>query len=821
MGTSHVLTIYLTQTPTMESRHRVAVCVGLMAAVALVVTIVQQSESGLVHELEGEIDMGFDAYPKFAPEESFAEEATTSATESKAGWRRRRRRWNPRRRRYMGSWREKAQKLRDRAREKGEKIARAARAAAERKGKQIENAAKAAKAAAERKGKQIEKAAKAAKARAIEKAEKVKAAAERKAKKVENAAKAAKARAIEKAKQVEKAAKAAKAKAAEKARKLKAATIEKAKKAKAAAERKAKQVENAAKEKKAKAIEKAKKVAEKAKKAKAAAERKAKKVEKAAKEKKAKAIEKAEKVAEKANKVKVAAERKVKRMEKAAKEKKAKIIEKGQKDRENAKKAAEKAAKEAAEKAAEKTAKQVRAEKKGKEMDAKHTKKAKKIIEHLIDLRAYCKQAKSKAQAMLEKSVTNTALPSFIVAFGAEPPAPHKPAPVVKDGIQQLPGKWKPPPFNVVTWYAKAMGAARRKFAKSGGMDKYVLDNLDTTIVHGGRAVIHTENDQKKNPFRVQLSPGAMGVTTTPNYIKSLDVSRVPWAKIVQEDEKVAHSGDILRAARLLKFGAKNTYKSFMEEAMEHEHAKRKKYNDLEEKSALDAIKHRYETKSGSDSFKNIQMLPPAGVEGANKIPLPKYKTQKQIREEADKAAAAFVKSLAGRKSNIKTEIDVEERMAPKPKKKAAAKEAAAVKKKKGGKKKIDGKILLVPGTKIALKGGRNGHKYYCADEANRIKCNRGHLGGWEKFTVVDAGGGKVALKGGKDNKLCADETNTVRCNRRAVGGWERFTVEDAGNGLIALRGGKTGKYCADDKNGVKCNRNHLQQWEKFQVVKA
>ena len=33
---------------------------------------------------------------------------------------------------------------------------------------------------------------------------------------------------------------------------------------------------------------------------------------------------------------------------------------------------------------------------------------------------------------------------------------------------------------------------------------------------------------------------------------------------------------------------------------------------------------------------------------------------------------------------------------------------------------------------------------------------------------MSDAGGGKVSLKGGKDKKYCADEGNKITCNRCA-----------------------------------------------------
>jgi len=141
----------------------------------------------------------------------------------------------------------------------------------------------------------------------------------------------------------------------------------------------------------------------------------------------------------------------------------------------------------------------------------------------------------------------------------------------------------------------------------------------------------------------------------------------------------------------------------------------------------------------------------------------------------------------------------------------------------KGGKKHIGGAyekltrvMLLMPGSTVALKGGR-GNKW-CADEGAKVMCNRGHIKSWEKFTVVDAGKGKVALRGGRNGKYCADEGKGIKCNRSKLLSWEMFSVIDAGAGKIALKGGKDGKYCADDTKEMKCNRGHLKSWEKFTV---
>ena len=53
---------------------------------------------------------------------------------------------------------------------------------------------------------------------------------------------------------------------------------------------------------------------------------------------------------------------------------------------------------------------------------------------------------------------------------------------------------------------------------------------------------------------------------------------------------------------------------------------------------------------------------------------------------------------------------------------------------------------------------------------------------------------GVYTLRGGRGSKLCADEGNRVICNRDAVGAWEKFTINKEGN-KYSLRGGRTVNY--------------------------
>jgi hypothetical protein len=112
--------------------------------------------------------------------------------------------------------------------------------------------------------------------------------------------------------------------------------------------------------------------------------------------------------------------------------------------------------------------------------------------------------------------------------------------------------------------------------------------------------------------------------------------------------------------------------------------------------------------------------------------------------------------------------------------------------------------------------------KKHCADEGNSIKCNRGGIDKWERFSIKDAGDGKFALIGGQNSKYCADEgAGGIKCNRDAIGQWEKFTVSNSLDGTIALKGGKDGKYCADENELIKCDRNTIGDWERFIVKDA
>jgi endoglucanase len=119
------------------------------------------------------------------------------------------------------------------------------------------------------------------------------------------------------------------------------------------------------------------------------------------------------------------------------------------------------------------------------------------------------------------------------------------------------------------------------------------------------------------------------------------------------------------------------------------------------------------------------------------------------------------------------------------------------------------GQTVWLKGTNNLFASSENG--------TQAMRCNRATVGGWEQFTVVDAGGGKVALR--SQNKYVSSENGTqaITCNRATIGDWEKFDWVVNADGRISLRG-INGKYVSSE-NGTQamtCTRTTIGGWETF-----
>jgi len=96
---------------------------------------------------------------------------------------------------------------------------------------------------------------------------------------------------------------------------------------------------------------------------------------------------------------------------------------------------------------------------------------------------------------------------------------------------------------------------------------------------------------------------------------------------------------------------------------------------------------------------------------------------------------------------------------------------------------------------------------------------------GSETFTIVDAGGGAVALRSARTGKyVCADQAGAAPlvADRDAIGTWETFTQVRNPDGSAAFRSAANGRYvCADDAGAgpLIANRTAIGPWESFDLV--
>lgn len=120
-------------------------------------------------------------------------------------------------------------------------------------------------------------------------------------------------------------------------------------------------------------------------------------------------------------------------------------------------------------------------------------------------------------------------------------------------------------------------------------------------------------------------------------------------------------------------------------------------------------------------------------------------------------------------------------------------------------------------GQSVTFKGSSNSLYVSSENGTQAMNCNRTAAGGWEHFTVVDAGGGKVALQSQGKYVSSENGTQAITCNRTSIGAWEQFDWVNNSDGTVSFRG-NNGKYVSSE-NGTQamtCNRATIGGWESF-----
>jgi glucosylceramidase len=121
-------------------------------------------------------------------------------------------------------------------------------------------------------------------------------------------------------------------------------------------------------------------------------------------------------------------------------------------------------------------------------------------------------------------------------------------------------------------------------------------------------------------------------------------------------------------------------------------------------------------------------------------------------------------------------------------------------------------------GQDITLKGVNN---LYVSGEngTQAMNCNRAAPSAWETFTVVDAGGGKIALRSQGKYVSSENGTQAITCNRTSIGDWEKFDWIVNGDGKISLMGNNGRYICSENgTQAMTCNRTSISGWEAFGV---
>ena len=126
----------------------------------------------------------------------------------------------------------------------------------------------------------------------------------------------------------------------------------------------------------------------------------------------------------------------------------------------------------------------------------------------------------------------------------------------------------------------------------------------------------------------------------------------------------------------------------------------------------------------------------------------------------------------------------------------------------------------------VALRALVNG-RLVCAENAGAASliANRGAIGLWETFDLIDAGDGYVAFRSHANGRIVAAENagqDPLIANRDAIGSWEQFQIINNPDGSISLRANANGRIVAAENAGqdaLIANRDAIGAWEEFDLI--
>lgn len=127
----------------------------------------------------------------------------------------------------------------------------------------------------------------------------------------------------------------------------------------------------------------------------------------------------------------------------------------------------------------------------------------------------------------------------------------------------------------------------------------------------------------------------------------------------------------------------------------------------------------------------------------------------------------------------------------------------------------------------VSLRARVNG-MFVTAEDAGRspLIANRAASLGWEKFELVDLGGGMVALRAQANGLfVCAENggTSSLIANRSDPLGWESFVLIRNADGSMSLQSMANSRYVAAENAGsapLIANRTAIAGWEQFDLIR-
>src|SRR6266536_1458986 len=132
------------------------------------------------------------------------------------------------------------------------------------------------------------------------------------------------------------------------------------------------------------------------------------------------------------------------------------------------------------------------------------------------------------------------------------------------------------------------------------------------------------------------------------------------------------------------------------------------------------------------------------------------------------------------------------------------------------------------PGVQLSLRSHANSRYVTAANGgSSALIATATSVGWWEKFDVVDAGGGYVALRSLANGRFVTAEnagTQPLIANRDSVGAWEKFQLVNNPDGSLSLRANANGRYVTADNAGTQpliANRSAIGAWEQFDPLTA